>query len=101
MPNTFKLIADPGTEFTNYYDATPLCCPSRAAMLTGQYGHNNGVLSNMPGYATLSEPENILPAWLQRGRLPDRRGRQVAERLREDGRGAQGGRRPAGTSGTV
>ena len=65
MRRTRKLIADPGTEFTNYFAATPLCCPSRAAVLTGQYGHNNGVLSNMPGYALLREPENILPAWLQ------------------------------------
>ena len=66
MRRTRKLIADPGTEFTNFHVATPLCCPSRAAMLTGQYGHNNGVLSNVPGYPLLSEPENILPAWLQR-----------------------------------
>jgi arylsulfatase A-like enzyme len=65
MRRTRKLIADPGTEFTNYYDATPLCCPSRAAMLTGQYGHNNGVLSNVPGYGTLEQPEDMLPAWLQ------------------------------------
>jgi N-acetylglucosamine-6-sulfatase len=66
MRRTRKLIADPGTEFTNFYVATPLCCPSRAAMLTGQYGHNNGVLSNVPGYPLLTEPENILPDWLQR-----------------------------------
>ena len=65
MRRTRKLIADPGTEFTNYYVATPLCCPSRAAGLTGQYGHNNGVLSNVPGYALLEDPENTLPAWLQ------------------------------------
>jgi arylsulfatase A-like enzyme len=65
MRRTRKLIADPGTEFTNYFVATPLCCPSRAAGLTGQYGHNNGVLSNVPGYATLQDPENVLPAWLQ------------------------------------
>src|SRR5919107_2184078 len=65
MRRTRKLIVDPGTEFTDYYVATPLCCPSRAAGLTGQYGHNNGVLSNVPGYATLRDPENVLPAWLQ------------------------------------
>ncbi len=65
MRRTRKLIADPGTEFTNYFAATPLCCPSRAAMLTGQYGHNNGVTSNVPGYGLLEQPENILPAWLQ------------------------------------
>ena len=55
-----------GPRFTNYYDATPLCCPARAGVLTGQYGHNNGVLSNKPGYGDLAEPDNMLPVWLQR-----------------------------------
>jgi arylsulfatase A-like enzyme len=66
MPNTVRLLADHGTKLTDFYTPTPLCCPSRAAMLTGQYGHNNGVLSNVPGYPTLREPDNILPDWLQR-----------------------------------
>ncbi len=66
MPNTFRLIVDKGTNFTNYFDATSLCCPARAAILTGQYGHNNGVLANKPGYADLDEKDNILSVWLQR-----------------------------------
>lgn len=66
MPNTVHLLADHGTTFTNYYDATPLCCPARAGLLTGQYGHNNGVLSNKPGYGALESNENVLPVWLQR-----------------------------------
>jgi arylsulfatase A-like enzyme len=66
MPNVYRLLAREGTTFTNFVTPTPLCCPSRAAMLTGQYGHNNNVLSNTPGYGLLEEPENILPAWLQR-----------------------------------
>jgi N-acetylglucosamine-6-sulfatase len=66
MPNTFRDIVEPGTEFSNYYDATPLCCPARAGILTGQYGHNNGVLSNKPGYGALSANDNDLPVWLQR-----------------------------------
>ncbi len=66
MPNTIRLLGDHGTALTNFYTPTPLCCPSRAAMLTGQYGHNNGVLSNVPGYPVLGEPDNVLPAWLQR-----------------------------------
>ncbi len=66
MPNTVRLLGRPGATFTQHYDATPLCCPSRAAMLTGQYGHNNGVLNNVPGYGDLVENVNVLPVWLQR-----------------------------------
>lgn len=66
MPNTFREVVDPGTNFTNYYDATPLCCPARAGVLTGQYGHNNGVLANKPGYGDLEDNDNNLPVWLQR-----------------------------------
>jgi N-acetylglucosamine-6-sulfatase len=67
MPNTWRLLGREGVTFTNTYDTTPLCCPSRAAYLTGQYGHNNGVLNNQPGYGTLSDNDNVLPVWLQRG----------------------------------
>jgi arylsulfatase A-like enzyme len=65
MPHTFKLL-EGGTKLSDFTIATPLCCPSRAAQLTGQYGHNNGVLSNGPGYQALRDPANVLPAWLQR-----------------------------------
>jgi arylsulfatase A-like enzyme len=65
MPNTFRLLRHGGTNLKRFTIATPLCCPSRAAQLTGQYGHNNGVLSNGPGYQALRDPGNVLPAWLQ------------------------------------
>ncbi len=65
MPKTFRLLRG-GSKLTNFTIATPLCCPSRAAQLTGQYGHNNGVLSNGPGYQALHDPQNVLPAWLRR-----------------------------------
>jgi N-acetylglucosamine-6-sulfatase len=66
LPNTLELLGAQGTTFTNAVVTTPLCCPSRASYLTGQYGHNNGVLSNRPGYADLQMKGNILPAWLGR-----------------------------------
>jgi N-acetylglucosamine-6-sulfatase len=58
------LIANKGTTFADTIIPTPTCCPSRASMLTGQYGHNNGVLANAPGYRALEDPESTLPVWL-------------------------------------
>jgi N-acetylglucosamine-6-sulfatase len=65
-PNTIELLGNQGTTFSNYVVTTPLCCPSRATQITGQYGHNNGVLANRPGYAALVDKKNVLPAWLNR-----------------------------------
>lgn len=65
MPNVERLLARPGTKFKDYIVPTPQCCPSRAALLTGEYGHNNGVTANNPGYGTLRRPGNILPVWLR------------------------------------
>lgn len=62
MPRTHRLLVRPGTEFLDYVVTTPLCCPSRASLLTGQYGHNNGVLQN--SYRSLRQKVSILPAWL-------------------------------------
>jgi N-acetylglucosamine-6-sulfatase len=63
MPNVTELLADEGTRFDRAYLTTPLCCPSRATLLTGQYGHNNGVLRNV--YALLKDKGNVLPVWLR------------------------------------
>jgi N-acetylglucosamine-6-sulfatase len=67
MPRTTSLLADHGTTFRDYIVTTPLCCPSRASLLTGQYAHNNGVWNNNVGggYPALNDKRNVLPVWLQ------------------------------------
>lgn len=44
-PN-FDRIASEGARFDAFYVAAPLCCPSRAAILSGLYPHENGVMNN-------------------------------------------------------
>ena len=39
-------LAKEGTRFLNAFATTPLCSPSRAALLTGQYAHTNGIIDN-------------------------------------------------------
>lgn len=71
MPKTRALVGAEGTTFTNSFVATPLCCPSRATLLTGQYAHNHGVLANVPpqgGYAALDHDET-LATWLRQAGL--------------------------------
>lgn len=42
-------IANEGAIFRNSFVTNSLCAPSRAAFLTGKYGHLNGLIDNSPG----------------------------------------------------
>lgn len=66
IPRTLSLIASQGISYTNAIAQAPLCGPSRATFLTGQYAHNHGVLANQDpfGYAALAH-DRTLPVWLQ------------------------------------
>ncbi len=44
-PNIDRLAAE-GARFRSYYVTTPLCSPSRASILTGQYGSRHGIIDN-------------------------------------------------------
>jgi N-acetylglucosamine-6-sulfatase len=68
MPNVESLIAGEGTTFNEAYVSFPLCCPSRATMLSGQYMHNHGVRGNLPPngswFKFRSHESDDLPVWL-------------------------------------
>ncbi len=52
MPKMQAFLAGQGVTFRNAFATSPICCPSRASMLSGQYAHNHGIWSN--GRASVS-----------------------------------------------
>jgi N-acetylglucosamine-6-sulfatase len=61
-------LAQSGVSFDDAFVTDPLCCPSRATILTGRYSHNHGIWRNVPpnGGWPLFEPqeEQALPVWV-------------------------------------
>jgi len=55
-------IAGRGVRFDNAYCASPLCCPSRAALATGRYPHQTGYWDNALAY------DGKTPTWHHRVR---------------------------------
>lgn len=49
-PGLRRIVAEHGVTFENAFAPFPLCCPSRASFLTGQYAHNHGVWWHEPPY---------------------------------------------------
>jgi arylsulfatase A-like enzyme len=68
MPNVQRLLVDQGIRFSNGYVVNPLCCPSRASILTGAYSHTTGVYTNDPdmhgGFPAFRDGSTIA-TWLQ------------------------------------
>ena len=61
----------PGSTMSRYYVVDSLCCPSRAAIFTGEYPHDDGVFTNTGsdgGYAAYNR--KAIPR--SRSRLPCR-----------------------------
>jgi N-acetylglucosamine-6-sulfatase len=69
MTQVNTLLGRAGATFSNSFASFPLCCPSRATFLSGQYGHNHTVMGNRPpqgGYEKWRTSEsNSLPVWLR------------------------------------
>ena len=67
MDSVGSLLSARGTSFANSYTSYPLCCPSRATFLTGQYAHNHGVrTSDSPQAYNSLNGSSTLAVWLRR-----------------------------------
>ena len=69
-PN-LRELADGGTTFENAFVTDPLCCPSRATTLRGQYAHNHRIVGNWPPlggaekFRDLGRENSTVATWLQ------------------------------------
>src|SRR5436190_8548987 len=62
MPQTRRFVVGPGVKFQNGFVTDPLCCPSRASILTGAYPHTTGIYQNSPphgGFADFNDTTTI------------------------------------------
>lgn len=67
MPKTRQYFGAEGVRYPKAVVTTPMCCPSRASILTGRYAHNHGVKANakLPP-EIVSQFDTMLQAELQR-----------------------------------
>ena len=63
LGRTRRRIQRNGVRYPNAFATTPVCCPSRASILTGRYAHNHGVKNNYD--AERLDPSTAMPLRLQ------------------------------------
>ncbi len=70
MPTVESELVGKGVEFTNGFVVNPICCPTRASILTGGYSHSTGVYRDLPphgGFDTFTgrrDDRSTIATWL-------------------------------------
>src|ERR671911_544031 len=72
MPRVKAQLIDRGTTFDNGFVTDPLCCPSRASILRGQYVHNHTIRGNTAPdahdrFRDLGLEDSTVATWLHEG----------------------------------
>ncbi len=71
MPYLQQLLVSQGLSLDDFMISTPVCCPSRASFLRGQYTHNHQVYTNsapaggFDKFYSLKNETSTLATWLQ------------------------------------
>jgi arylsulfatase A-like enzyme len=56
MPEVVDQLKKTGTDYSNAFVSTPLCCPSRASIMSGRYAHNHVVSNNFGAWNFNEDP---------------------------------------------
>lgn len=72
MPKLQAFMVNLGTSFNDSFASNPVCCPSRATMLRGQYSHNHRIWTNGRGnnscfddFRAAGHEASTVATWLQ------------------------------------
>ena len=64
MPTTRDVLVNHGANLSNFFVHTPLCCPSRATLLSGRFVQNNRVDNNAAkGCMRMNTSRDDNPDW--------------------------------------
>jgi N-acetylglucosamine-6-sulfatase len=66
MPIVQRELVEPGVAFESAFVVNPICCPSRASILTGDYSHTTGVYRQTPPFGRVEafDDTSTLATWL-------------------------------------
>jgi N-acetylglucosamine-6-sulfatase len=68
LPVVSSSLRAAGLTFRNAFAPSPICCPTRASVLRGQYAHNTGITDNETCdalFASWGLETSTLPTWLR------------------------------------
>ena len=66
MPRTRRWFQGSGVTYKSAWAPTPLCCPARSSIFTGQYAHNHLVRNNDPGQVNNLQQRHTIQFLLNR-----------------------------------